>query len=378
MSVKKILKKATREKSPRVSKTQEAIINRQAVGDEPKWMGKPLTNLEKATAFNWYSTCASIEDARTYLSGYFSRRKEDQLVADLARVPNSCFPRTHAWLARMEEMGADVSSSEEFIRNGAAEVVRKYAGIKVEDDEQNSAPIAPKVMPADAKLDAFIANVEDVIDRKDWSFDTYAALKGNNFPTSKVNSIADHYHPLLDEIRVAIANTDTQVYEGYKRENKKALVEQEKWLTILIDDCKKFNKSERAASLRKKKIPSVEKKMKNFAWLKESQQYKAASIDPANIIGAKKVYLFNVKYKLVTLLVGDSLDIKGKSIIGFGNDSWSTPMGRKAEEAVTTITQGNEAAVKRRLDELKKGKNNWPKPKNLVDENTLILRIVSR
>lgn len=376
MGLKKISKKA-KDVKPKVTRAQTDVINRQSVGDEPTWRpGQRPTPLEKAYALNWYATCGEIEGARKSLIGYFTRRGETERAELLANVPNTCFPRTPSWLARMEELGADVSESETFIRSSADDVISKYGTPRVEDE---AAPVTPRVSPADAKYGAMVANLDDVIDQKMWSYNVYDEMKKNGFPTTKAAAVAAYYSPLLDEIRVAIANTDVQVYEGYRRETKKALREQEAWLVTLLEDCTKYNRSERAATPRKKKAPSAEKKLKSFTWLKESAEFKAGSVDPVNVIGAKKVYLFNVKYKIMTVLVGESLDVKGKSIVGHDESkSWTVPMGRRAAEAVTAVTQGNEAAIVRRLDELRKGKNPWPRVKNLVDSNTLVLRTVSR
>lgn len=373
MSVRRITTKKTKDK-PRVSKTQQKIINQNAFGDEPRWReGQVPTTVEKAHAFNWYATMA-VEGARAYLVDYFVRRGETETAAKLSTVPNTSFPRTPAWLARMEELGADVKTSEDFIRRSVAEVISRYAVC-----EEPADPVAEikKVQPADAKFNAFVANIEEIIDKRDWTFNVYDALKGNTFPTSKVSAVADFYIPLLDEIRVAIANTDHQVYEGYRKTPKRELKRQEEWLVTLVDDCRKYGKSEKAVRAPRKKTINIEKKLKNFEFLRESNEFKAGSVDPATIIGAKKVYLFNVKYKIMIVLVGESLDVKGKSIVGFGDGSWTAPMGRRAAEAVTAVTQGNEAAITRKLDELRKGKDDR-RVKNSVDRNTLILRVVSR
>lgn len=375
MGLKKISKKA-KDVKPKITRAQTDVINRQSVGDEPQWSpGQKPTPLEKAYALNWYATCGEIEGARKSLVGYFTRRGETERAESLTNVPNTCFPRTPSWLARMEELGADVSESENFIRASADDVIAKYGAPKTEEETVVG---TPKTSPADVKYGNLVANLDDVIDEKVWTFNVYDEMKKTGFPTTKAAMIASYYSPLLDEIRVAIANTDVQVYEGYRRETKKALREQETWLVTLIDDCAKYNRSERATTPRKKKAPSAEKKLKSFVWLKESAEYKAGSVDPVTIVGAKKVYLFNVKYKIMTILVGESLDVKGKSVIGYDEGkSWTVPMGRRAADAVTTVTRGNEAAITRRLDELRKDKNPWPRVKNLVDANTLVLRTVS-
>jgi len=370
-----MLRMHLKKKKPKKTRSEVYIMNLTHLGEEYTYEpGEKLTNIKLAKAFNWYAYMADVEEAKEYLGAYLARKNMTELETRLAEVPNTSFPLTAAWLARIEELGADVAGHDDFIMNSVNNAVNRYAR-KVGDEESTDEQSVPKVKRPPSAF-TFIGNLENVIDRKEWTYNVYESLKAAEFPTGSVNIIIDYYEPLLSEIKVALANTDTQVFEGYKGIKKTDLKDEQTWLEKLLADCSGYGSNERKMRkiVRKKKEKAPEKKLKHFAYRKEDIEYKAASVDPVMIIGATEVYLFNVKYRSITVLRGESLDVKGKSVVKHDEkNSFSKTCGRKSAEIVSTISAGGKVSISRAL-ELANGKL-WNKAKNLVDENTLILRV---
>ena len=48
-------RKFKRDKKPRVSRSEEYLVNVKYLGDEPVYLGEVLTDLQLTKAYNWYN-----------------------------------------------------------------------------------------------------------------------------------------------------------------------------------------------------------------------------------------------------------------------------------------------------------------------------------
>jgi len=361
--------------------------NYAAYGDEPAYQpGEVLTKLKKWGSFNWYAYMATVEDAREYVTSYVKRTG---MKVNFSEVSDRQVPMTAAWLCRIDELGAIIGpDSHKFIASAIDGAVKSTAKNTLENER-----FTKKTPKVEQVLDLFISNLEEVIDSEtlgmkhpkstptrtpsNWNYNVYEALKLQNFPTSAASSISKHYERLTQELRLAVAGSNAQLNEGYSTYKKAELRAWLDWMEKLAADCEAYSKNTKKlrAPTKKKSAPSAEKKLKNFSYLKESLEYKIASVDPAKIIGAKEAYLFNVKYKTVTVLAGDSLDVKGKSIVGYDEArSYTKSAGRKAAEVAPLLGLGGKVSPKPALEKLT-GQSR--KASGRVDENTVILKLVT-
>ena len=93
-------RKFKREKKSRVSRTEEYMVNLKYLGDEPRYNGETLTDLQLSTAYTWYSYMCSASDARGYI-----------IVPDVAKIRAAV---TEAFSAQptKEEREADAIARE--------------------------------------------------------------------------------------------------------------------------------------------------------------------------------------------------------------------------------------------------------------------------
>lgn len=353
-------------KTAKKSRSEVYLANLGAMGPEREFApGHKLSFAEKAKAFSWYAYMADTKDAREYLGAYLTRTDREDMATTLATVADQSFPLTAAWLARMDELGADIGESKDFITKKVEETIAKYAEKQIVE-----AAARDRVSGVDMAVNSFIGDLDTIIDKRDWEFNVYEALKANSFPTSAVSRLTSYYAPLLSEISQAAGSG----LDGYKDRTKADLKQEQAWLEKMLSDCTTYGSNERKLRApRKKKAASAEKKLKYFVYKKEDLELKLASVDPAGLIGATEAYLFNTKYKSISVLTGN-LDVKGKSVVGYDEEkSFTKNCGRKSKEIADTVAAGGKVSIARAL-ELCTGKP-WPKAKASVDENTIILRV---
>jgi hypothetical protein len=128
---------------------------------------------------------------------------------------------------------------------------------------------------------------------------------------------------------------------------------------------------------RKKRAVSVEKQLKHLKFMKESNEYKLASINPEKILGAQELWCFNAKYRTVTVfraLDRGGLKVNRSSIAGYDeNTSVTRGTGRQTEKVIDKIMNGGKIILKKVMDELKGNQALQER----INENTILLKVVS-
>jgi len=240
------------------------------------------------------------------------------------------------------------------------------------------------------KISDFIADVEGVIDEYHdtttvfdaENYSVFNELKKINAPKPLAQKVYDYYKPLHDEVEELIVTKNADLVEGYK--HLKTAKDKKDYLAFvknIIDDCEKFMNASTAAKVRavrqpraKKKIP-VEKLVARVKYQKDSGEYKLTSVDPANLIGATEVYLFNTKYRHLIQLIAASADgfsIKGTTITNIREDAGLKKTLRKPEDILTEIGKTTKARVNKVFTEIA----TKSAPANgRLNEETIILKV---
>ena len=221
------------------------------------------------------------------------------------------------------------------------------------------------------------SDVEEMIDKNE-TFSLYDWLKANEIPATYAPRIAAYYAPILGELIEASEGLDSQLKEGYKRFTKKQLEQRIMFFNTLIEDAERYaDTTKKARAPRKPRTVSVEKKLKNFKYQKEDNNYKIASVNPEKIIGCQELWTFNTKYKTLSVfraLDRGGLQVKGTSIINYDEkNSVTKRTGRKPEVFVDKVLNGGKVVLRKLTDEMK---NDAPLAYR-VNENTILLKVVN-
>ena len=156
-----------------------------------------------------------------------------------------------------------------------------------------------------------------------------------------------------------------QLKEGYahvkKSDIKKyrtAIEELRTALTFVIESAKATRKP------RKAKPKSATKLVEKLKYLKTDDKYKLASIDPAQIVGASELWVFNVKTRKLGKYVASNIDpkgmgrdgtglsVKGTTIIGFDEVLSVQKTLRKPDVQLKEFKDAGKVKLRKFLDEI--------------------------
>lgn len=157
-----------------------------------------------------------------------------------------------------------------------------------------------------------------------------------------------------------------QLKEGYSHLNKAdikqfriAIGELMTALDFVIDQAKATRKP------RKPKVYSADKLVAKLKYLKVDPKYKLTSINPADIITANELWVFNVKTRKIGKYVaknidptgtgrpGSGLSVKGTTILDFDESQSVQKTLRKPEEQLKEFKESGKVKLRKFLEEIK-------------------------
>ena len=372
--------KFKREKKPRVTRTQEYITNIQYLGEEPKFAGELVSDLELSKAFTWYSYMCTASDARDYIVEYMEHIGKKNVARLVKQLKDGRVPTTAGWLCRIMMRGGKIADrSKEFLLDRVTRALerQKQSEVEEKDEKEERQPVDVQAAVRERARD-IIGDFESMIDKNE-SFDTYEYMQKKNIPAVYSSYISTYYQKMVDEITDALkADVDEDLKFAYRRYGKAKLAKLLAFYTAIVDGADKYaenTKRVRKAN-RKPKTVSVEKLIKNRRYQKNDNEFKLVSVDPQQILAAQELWTFNTKNRMLTVYRAQDqggLGVKTVSVIGFSESTSISKRLRKPEEVLQKVLSGGKVVLRELMDSLK----TKPAPiKGRLTRETILLRAV--
>jgi hypothetical protein len=186
----------------------------------------------------------------------------------------------------------------------------------------------------------------------------YDFLVSNSVVQSQLGKYEGLYSKRRAELVAAQAKEDTQLKEGYshlKAADFKRIIGWIDDLLAAVDQYRGVKKATKKA--RVKKAPSKEKVVSKIKYAKEDKALKIVSINPADIIGAQELWVYNAKTRKLGKYVADGLQgplgVKGTSIVGFDESKSVCKTLRKPEEKLKEFAKAGKIQLRKFLDDIK-------------------------
>jgi hypothetical protein len=202
------------------------------------------------------------------------------------------------------------------------------------------------------KTSDFIADQEVILD--DWEnapsdYSMFSELQKIDAAYVTAKAVAEYYSPVRDEIALLVSKKDKELLEAYEnmpvRKHSKLL----KFLDAMVTDAEKYMATKKAVrKTRKKRAPSVGAQVAKVQYLKDSAEYKIASVSPVDIVGASEVWLFNTKYRTLSRLETSSrsgFTVKGTTIQDVDLEKSDKKKLRKPEEFFSEVSTTTKAKL---------------------------------
>jgi len=208
------------------------------------------------------------------------------------------------------------------------------------------------------------------------SFKLLNLLKGRQAKAAHVRVIRDLYKRNLAELQEAYSGKDEQLKEAYSHLSKKNLKKILDFYNEVISACDmlgqeaKVNRKPRA-----KKEVSKDKLINKLKFKKSDETLKVVSVNPAEIIGAKELWVFNVKTRKLGKYVAaefSDLSVKGTTIINFDESKSTQKTLRKPPEQLKAFKTAGKVQLRKFLEEINAVEI---KLNGRVNDETLLLRV---
>lgn len=332
---------------------------------------------------NYIRTEVDKKDVTSTIKSYIKQNfsKEDYRIAQSAPDWSfTCLPflaATIAWKALGNPFPANWND-EKVIKEKVQEIISRGVAkqeVKAEASDSNKKTIADIIKE---RTSDFIANIEDMVDAfpDDQDVSVYDELKKIDAPNNTAKAIHDFYMPQLEEMQELLNKKTPDLIEGYSHMSKNEQKQYMKFLEGIILDAERYMASKKAQrKSRAPKVKTADAQVKKINYLKESKEYKLVSIDPAQIVGSGRIYLFNTKYRVVTELITMSpkgFEVSGSTIKGVDMERSRSTKLRKPEEFLSIVLKKSATQVGKEWDKL----TTKPSvPNGRVNKETILMKV---
>lgn len=363
-----------RPKAKRINDAAEAFI-----GGEPSFTPDQEVSKEQLiVSLNWYNQQIDSKRAKKFLLDALKRAEVPKKTltgfANIADV--DC--RTAGYLARMVERGAKFAPADQLqFENVTTGLV---AAAEIESDhveEKSSDKKKPDIQAyMRAKANNAIGALEELLDKRDYSeASTKEALAVVGGPMARW--VLEWVASKQSEFNEVLKAKDEQIKEGYSNFSRKEVKSLLDYLGS-VEGTLNHLKAVKAATRkpRARKAVSVEKVVSKVKYLKADESLKVVSVNPADIVGAQQLWVFNVKYrKLGVFHASDpqGLQVKGTTVLNFDEARSVCKTVRKPAEKLPELVAAGKVALRHFMDEIK------AKPATLkgrLNGDVLLVRVV--
>lgn len=200
-------------------------------------------------------------------------------------------------------------------------------------------------------------------------------LELQNMPSpAKIKQMDEHEADMLEQLK-----------EGYAHLSKAQIKKKVTALQKIIDACNVIIEASKATrKVRKPKLRSAAKQIEKLKFKTTDDKYSLASINPAEIVGASELWVFNCKTrklgKYVAEIVdpkgmgrdGSGLTVKGTTIQGFKETESVQKTLRKPDDQLKEFKSAGKVALRTFLEDIK---TTDTKLNGRINVDTVLLRV---
>lgn len=209
------------------------------------------------------------------------------------------------------------------------------------------------------------------------AFKVLNVLKGKGAKAAHARIIRDFYaRDLAELLELASGKADEQLREGYSHRSRKQiksliafLQEIESACNMLMQEAKVNKKP------RKTKAVSKDKIVAKLKYKKTDEPLKLVSINPADIIGMKELWVYNSKTRKLGKYIAsefNDLGVKGTTITGFDENKSVQKTLRKPVDQLKEFKAAGKVALRKFLDDINAVDT---KMNGRINEETLLLKV---
>ena len=318
------------------------VIRKQA--GEPEFATPLVDNdVRLMKAYNWYHTNVDHKKSIEWLVVYLT---DKQLAARIAAADEWKVPAQLGFIARLALRGIELPEKTKRWFNKQLNEVKA----RLQPEVTTTVPVVKvksvrekMVDQADAVIACIEVELDEMIKTNARPIDVRDLLRRNNVTFKVAKIIVEEFKPRMQEVAAAAFGKDPIAVEAYRGYSAKLLQKLAAFLATIVSACDKLEepKERKPRQIKARKFDPV-KALAKFKFKKKSDNG-FVSIDPLNIHGARRLWIFNTKYNKLSVLVareGEKLSVAGSSVTGMDDTKSKTRTVRKPLEMFSKTSQG--------------------------------------
>lgn len=276
-------------------------------------------------------------------------------------------------------------SARRYINN-----VREAALKKLEETTDSDKVVKPSRSPMDIvkeKTSDFIAEVEEVLDLfytgvylDVENYSVYNEMIKADLSAVSAKHVVDYYTPLKTELEELVNKKTPDLVEGYNHMSVKERKTYLKLIETIVTDAERYVLSKKATRRTSKpRVKTADKQITKLNFATESAEFKLTSINPTAIVGAFRLYTFNVKQRILTEYVSHSpkgFEVKGSTLQGIDLEVSRAIRLRKPEEQLNTFMTKTPTAINKFWSTLTT--KTIDNVNGRINKDTILLRVLDK
>lgn len=371
----------------KVAKVRNAAFHDEKyTGGEPEWPeGAADWDSERfdhqlRKSFYYYNYYYSQKDCKKYVVEWLQKNSKltQEEIKAFNRAGDRLLPMTVCSLIMAHRKGMPFRGRHiEFIIDSVQSVIERA---EPEEAELIATPAQVANRPTiqdrlNEKTAELIGELEGKYDELE-GFKPYDWFVAKNVVQSQLGKYEAVYTKRKEELEQAQSKRDDQLKEAYSHYKAADFKQRLNWLNDLLGAIEQYRGVKKATKkLRVKKAPSKEKVVAKLKYAKDDKALKVVSINPADIVGATELWVYNIKTRKLGKYVAGSyqtLGVKGTSITGFDTDKSVAKTLRKPEEQLKEFAKAGKVVLRTFIKDIKAVET---KLNGRVSEDVLLLRV---
>ena len=209
------------------------------------------------------------------------------------------------------------------------------------------------------------------------AFKVLNLLKGKEVKAAHARLIKTLYSRDLAELEeLASGTADEQLKEGYSHRTKKQIRNLITFYQEIMSACDMLAQEAKVnRKPRKTKVVPKDKLVAKLKYMKSNEPLKLVSINPADIIGTKELWIFNTKTRKLGKYVAaefNDLGVKGTTITGFDEFKSIQKTVRKPEEKLKEFKAAGKVQLRKFLEDIN---STDTRMNGRINEDTILLKV---
>lgn len=363
------IKIKTKNKTPR----NPLMVDEKYTGGEPVWDTERAASFDDVTfdhclrkAFYYYNYYMNQKDCKKYVVEWMQNNeysKED--VKSFIRASDKSIEMTACSLVMAHRQGMPFRGrSLSYLKDAIARSIKSADAeeVVVEVKDAVAKPYVPTIQDRlNEKTSELIGEIEghydDIASNVKSTFKPYDFFVANNVPQSQLSKYEAVYTDRRIELELAQTKDDAQLTEGYSHYKAADFKRIFAFIDQILSDIEQYRGVKKATKkVRAPRAVSKEKVVAKLKYAKEDKTLKLISINPADIVGAQELWVYNVKTRKLGKYVADqykTLGVKGTSITGYNENGSVSKTLRKPADQLKEFAKAGKVALRTFIKDIK-------------------------